>query len=121
MSMQDVVNERLNYSKEMIKQINHINGTSSELSDVLELAFAGMLAHYGQEALNEIYVAFLKTRFVVCNEPIEEFLMKKYKVSKSAARDVVSHATGTFYEVTGHEYIDKNHRRKYKFDRCVYV
>ena len=50
MSMHDVVNERLNYSKEIIKQINHINGTSSELSDVLELAFAGMLEHYGQEA-----------------------------------------------------------------------
>ena len=121
MSMHDVVNERLNYSKEIIKQINHINGTNSELSDVLELAFAGMLAHYGQEALNEIYVAFLKTKFVVCDESIEDFLMKKYKVSKSDVSEIVGHAPGTFYEVTGHEYVDKNHRRKYKFDRCVYV
>jgi hypothetical protein len=121
MSMHDVVNERLNYSKQIIKQISHINGISDELSDVLELAFAGMLAHYGQEALNEIYVAFLKTKFVICNEPLDEFLMKKYNVSKSALSEVLSHAPGTFYEVTGNEFIDKNHKRTYKFNRVLYV
>lgn len=120
MSIQDV-NGRLNYSKEMIKQINHINGTSDELNDVLELAFAGMLEHYGIEALNEIYVAFLKVKFVISDSPISDLLMKKYNVSRKDADEVASHAPGTFYEVMGHEYIDKNHRRKYKFDRKVYV
>lgn len=115
------VNERLEYSREMIKQINHINGNSEELSDVLELAYAGMLAHYGQEAINEVYLAFLKTKFVTSDGSIKDLVSKKYKMSKDGVDEIVAHAPGTFYEVTGHEYVDKHHRRKYTFDRVVYV
>lgn len=119
--MHDVINERLSYSRDMIKQINHVNGNSNELSDILELAYAGMLSHYGEEALDEVYLAFLKTKFIICDGSISDFLMKKYKLSKNAADEVSKHAPGTFYEVTGVESIDKNKKRKYKFDRCVYV
>ena len=115
------VNEMLNYSRQMIKQINHINGNSNEVNDILELAFAAMLSHYGKEAINEIYVAFLKTKFVVCDCSISEFLEKKFDASKESIGEVVQHAPGTFYEVNGHEFVDKNHRRKYKFDRTVYI
>lgn len=119
--MSEVVNRRLNYSREMIKQINHINGTSDELNDVLELAFAGMLSYYGEEAINELYVAFLKTKIVISNSSIKDLIKTKYKLTSEVLQEALEHAPGTFYEVTGHEFIDKNHRRTYKFDRVLYI
>ena len=109
--MSEVVNRRLNYSREMIKQINHINDTSDELNDVLELAFAGMLSYYGEEAINELYVAFLKTKIVICDSSIKDLIKTKYKPTSEGLQEALEHAPGTFYDVTGHEFIDKNHRR----------
>lgn len=121
MSLEDVVNKRLSYSKEMIKQINHVKGMSNDLDDVLILAFAGMLAYYGQERLNDIYLAFLKTDFVLCDEPVEKVIGKKFKLSEEVVKEMCEHGQGTFYDVTGNEFIDRNHKRTYKFNRKVYV
>lgn len=114
-------NEILNYSRQIIKQINHINGNTDQFDDVLELAFAAMISHYGKEAENEIYVAFLKTKFVTCDGSISDLLKKKFNASPESILDASLHAPGTFYEVNGHEYVDKNRKRTYKFDRTVYI
>lgn len=119
--MSDIVNKRLNYSRDIIKQISRVNNISSELSDILTLAFAGMLSYYGEEAIDELYLAFLKTKFVVSDKSIARCLSEKEGISKETISFILNHTPGVFYDVTGYECVDKNRKRSYKFDRKVYV
>lgn len=121
MSEQNMINKILGDSKQIVKQFSRINGTSEELNDILCLGFAGMLAYYGQERIDDIYLAFLKTKIVVSDVSIEDLVKRKFKLSSDAVKELVSHGNGTFYDVVGNEFIDKKHKRTYKFNRTIYV
>lgn len=117
----DEVNKYLDYSKMMIRQINHIKG-SDDLVDLQAVVFAGMIAYYGIDYLDDIYMAFLKCNFVPVDEPLEKVIRDKYGLSTPAVSQIIKHCPGTFYDVVGQEFVNKKtRRRKYKFDRTIYV
>ncbi len=119
--MSDLINKRLKYSRDVIKQISRVNNISDDLKDILELAFAGMLSYYGEEAIDELYLAFLKTKFISTDDTVVKLLADKRFLSDANVKFLVSHTPGVFYDVTGYEYVDKSRKRTYKFDRYVYV
>lgn len=119
--MSNLINKRLKYSREMIKQFSRVNNISDDLKDILELAFFGMLSYYGEEAIDELYLAFLKTKFISTDDSIVKLLADKRFLSDANVKFLLSHTPGVFYDVTGYECVDKERKRTYKFDRYVYV
>lgn len=114
----DSVNERLELSRSMIKQINHVKKTTS-LEDVQTLVFAGMLSYYGEEHFNDIYMAFLDTNFICSDESILRVVFDKYSdYSSSMIASLYEHELGTFYEVSGFQ--DKD-TKKIKIKRNIYI
>ncbi len=118
MSKCNDINELLEYSRKMIKQIDHIKGNSMELEDAKTLAFAGMVSYYGQEYFDDVYLSFLDTDFVCCDDSIVELLTKKYDVSKEALGSISNHEMGTFYEVSGYQ---DEKTKKIKLKRVIYI
>ena len=117
----DSVNKCLDYSRKMVKQINHIKG-SNDLEDLQTIVFAGMLTYYGEENLDNIYLAFLKCNFVLVDKTIEKVIRDKYELSQPVISKIVKHCPGTFYDVEAGEFVNKKTRkRSYKFDRTLYV
>lgn len=113
----DSVNERLTFSRSMVKQINHIKGTN-ELEDIQTIMFAGMLTYYGDECLDDIYLAFLDTNFICCEESILKLVFDKYTdCSSKMIASLYEHELGTFYEVSGFQNKDT---KKIKFKRNIY-
>lgn len=77
-SLEDrMVNKLLNYSKAMVKQIEHIKSGDARLNDMKTLAFAGFLAYYGDSHINDIYATFLQTKFERCDSSIVDLAKEK--------------------------------------------
>ena len=117
----DKINENLEYSRKIIKQLNHVKG-SDELEDIQTLVFAGLLTYYGPEYLDDIYLAFLNCNFVAVDEPMDKFLRDKFKFNLPVSSRLQAQCPGTFYEVGAREYTSKKDKKiRYKFDRNIYV
>lgn len=117
----DSINKCLDYSRKMVRQINHIKG-NEVLEDLQTIVFAGMLTYYGEENLDNIYLTFLKCNFVLTGEKIENVLRNKYSLNQAFISKIVNHCPGTFYDVEAKEFVNKKTRkRSYKFDRTLYV
>ena len=115
------INDNLKLSRMLVKQVNAVKKEDC-LEDVQTLVFAGLLTYYGQERINDIYMAFLRCHFVPVSGDFEKFLRDKYKFNSAVIGNIQRHCKGTFYDVEGHEYINKKTRkRSYKFDRTIYV
>lgn len=117
MGYYDDVNELLNFSKQMVNQINHIKMEDTGLEDFQYLAFAGMISYYGMERLDDVYLAFLNVKFVNCSST-KNILDSRYNLSEDQANTIIYHSFGTFYEVDGIKNLTTG---KYKFARTIYV
>ncbi len=117
----EIINDNLKLSRMMVRQLNSVKKEDC-LEDLQTLVFAGLLTYYGQERLNDIYLAFLRCHFVPVSGDFEKFLRDKYKFNSVVIGNIKRHCNGTFYDVEAHEYVNKKTRkRRYKFDRTIYV
>lgn len=69
------VNQLLNYSKLLLDQMNDGKNFCGRFKEMQYLTFAGMIAYYGFDAIDEIYGVFNKTFFTYSNEPMEDILV----------------------------------------------
>lgn len=113
----DNVNDTVNYARGIIKQIDHINGMDDSLSDIKTLMFAAMLDFYGMKHVDEIYLAFLRTDFILCDD-LCDTLSEKYGLSYDYVLKLIEHCPGTFYAVDAVKDLKTN---KYKFKRSIYI
>ena len=111
------VNEFLNFCKENIKQIDHALGVNDDLVDVKAIAFAGLVSYYGEEYFNDIYNAFLKTKFVRSSDSINELLVG-FGMSLEDALKYSEHCPFTFYMPVAKKDLKTN---KYSIERTIYV
>ena len=115
----ETINDYFEYAKKSILQINQVmNVEDDALVDAKSVVFAGMLAYYGQDFLNDIYLAFLKTEFVLCDEKVDETIGKKYNLNSKQMEFVRKHCPGTFYEVIATKDLATN---KCRFKRKIYI
>lgn len=112
------VNKYIDYSRCMIKQIDHIKKINDNLSDIKTLIFAGMLSYYGIDCLDDIYIAFLRTNFVSCEKDISEVISSEYNVDFDLIKNASKHCPGTFYLVDGVKNLLTN---KYFFQRSIFI
>ena len=117
----EIINDNLKLSRMMVRQINHIKKEDG-LEDLQTLVFAGLLTYYGQDKLNDIYMAFLRCHFIPVDGDFDEFLREKYRFNSATIGNIKKHCAGTFYDVEAHEFVNKKTRkRRYEFDRRIYV
>lgn len=115
----EAVNNYFEYAKSSILQINQVMGRENDgLVDAKSIVFSAMLAYYGLDCLDDIYLAFLKTDFVSCGEKVETVIGRKYNLSSKQIDFIRSHCPGTFYEVVASKDLTTN---KCKFKRTIYV
>lgn len=112
------LNEFLSYCREMIKQIDHTLGVDDGLIAVKTIAFAGFVKYYGAEHFNDIYLAFLKTKFVKCNGSINEVLVNNYGISYEDSLKYSEHCPGVLYVPVAVKNLKTN---KYSIKRTMYV
>lgn len=118
---EEIVNDYINSSRSMVRQINHIKGNNN-LEDIQTIVFAAMLGYYGPECLDDIYLAFFNSNFVIADKPIVQLLQEKYEFNLPVASRIAKHCPGTFYDVEGKEFVNSKTKKKhYKFDRTIYV
>ena len=115
--MHDAINNCINYSRKLVRQIDHAKGVNDGLEDIKTLVFAAMVSYYGIERLNEVYLAFLKTDFIKCNS-ISDMLESNYNFSKELALTASSQCPGTFYDATA---LKKINTDNYRIKRKIYV
>ena len=117
----EIINDNLKLSRMMVRQINHIKKEDG-LEDLQTLVFAGLLTYYGQDKLNDIYMAFLRCHFIPVDGDFDEFLREKYRFNSATIGNIKKHCAGTFYDVEAHEFVNKKTRkRRYELDRRIYV
>lgn len=117
----EIINDNLKLSRMMVRQINHIKKEDG-LEDLQTLVFAGLLTYYGQDKLNDIYMAFLRCHFIPVDGDFDKFLREKYRFHSATIGNIKKHCAGTFYDVEAHEFVNKKtHKRRYEFDRRIYV
>lgn len=117
----EIINDNLKLSRMMVRQINHIKKEDG-LEDLQTLVFAGLLTYYGQDKVNDIYMAFLRCHFIPVDGDFDEFLREKYRFNSATIGNIKKHCAGTFYDVEAHEFVNKKTRkRRYEFDRRIYV
>lgn len=113
-----VINEFIDFARQSIKQINHVKGVENDsFEDMKTLVFAGMLSYYGQEHIDDVYLAFLKTDFVECDLSINALISKMYNLSSADVNKLSSHCPGVFYDVIA----TKKEGSRHKFRRTVYI
>lgn len=115
--MEEAINNCINYSRKLIRQIDHAKGVEDGLEDIKTLVFAAMVSYYGIEHLDDVYLAFLKTDFVKCSS-ISGMLEEKYNFSKDLSLTASSECPGTFYDATA---LKKINTDNYKIKRRIYV
>ena len=115
--VQEGINNCINYSRKLVKQIDHAKRVNDGLEDIKTLVFAAMVSYYGIEKLNEVYLAFLKTDFVKCDS-ISDTLESVYNFPKELALTASSECPGTFYDATAIKKIDSDN---YRIKRKIYV
>ena len=126
--MEELENNSINgliyYCKSMIEQIERLKKDSNYLTAIKTIAFVSMLLYYGEQHLDDIYLAFLKTNFVLCDteisflEKINEAIASCHSLKRKNLGEFFRHCPGTFYN----EKKKKNlQTKKYKFQRTVYV
>lgn len=115
--VEKAINNCISFSRMMIKQIDHVKGVSDQFEDIKTLVFAAMISYYGMEHLDEVYLAFLKTDFVKCDD-ICSMLQKEYQLPSDVALTASSQCPGTFYDATA---IKKLNTNNYKIKRKIYV
>ena len=52
--VQEGINNCINYSRKLVKQIDHAKRVNDGLEDIKTLVFAAMVSYYGIEKLNEV-------------------------------------------------------------------
>ena len=117
---EEELNKFLGYCRECVKQTEHVTGSSTNefLTDVKTVVFAGLVSYYGPDKFNDIYMAFLKTKFVVCDETISQLLMDKYNFDEKSVLKFSEHCPGVFYNAVAFKNQKSN---KYQIKRTVYV
>lgn len=115
----EVINCFLEHARLSLLQINHIMRVERDpFINVKTAVFAGMLAYYGQEYAEDIYMAFFKTKFIPCNQDMEQVIKEKYNLDSETIRKYVEHCPGTFYEAIAY-YNRKD--RSFKISRNLYL
>lgn len=117
----EIINDNLKLSRMMVRQLNHVKKEDC-LEDLQTLVFAGLLTYYGQERLDDIYLAFLKCHFIPVSGDFDKFLRENYEFNSATIGNIKRHCMGTFYDVEAREFVNKETRkRRYEFDRKIYV
>lgn len=114
------INSQLDTCLQYVKQINHMNGIENDnLLIYKAIVFAGMVAYYGEKHLDDIYKAFLDTKFICVDGSLRNLLSSETSYNREFIDAVLSHAEGSLYNVIS--YRDDDSSSKMRFRREIYI
>ena len=108
------VNYILSYSKTLVDHLNQGKTVPRQLKSIQYVVFAGLIAHYGFDAVDTIYKAFSSSNFVYTKDSFED-ITKNINISGIQNRNITR--VGSFVTLGAKERLDG----KMQISRTIYI